>query len=390
MRRMGLLFRRSVRAQLAVAAALLAVLVASVPVHVVRAQAAPVAQNAQSATGPARLSRPAPDDKGDTYYALESQARRWTTKYTDAIVISERSVGGAIRSRVTDLAGNEVASMDADVSDGRARAIRFRGADSRRTDAIVSGSGRATLDWGNQQAYGLWKDLRADQPATLDWKDGVGRPRGAALRNFEREMIQMHTEWPGNFAATVSRRDGLRHNQLTKQEFRGHALAGQLQKDDVEIGVSAWFEEEKVFSWSLRGVTDGYVDAKRLEPVGGWPFTPDAAWVNVQNFAFYQFHTAVKTNGSVAQLRGWLPKFASALVPSLQANEPGCDYLHWLDNTVFRPCCDLHDRCYSKYGCDQSSWWQVWSGWTCSGCNAVVIFCFATNPTTGFYPFGIW
>ena len=39
------------------------------------------------------------------------------------------------------------------------------------------------------------------------------------------------------------------------------------------------------------------------------------------------------------------------VAPTLSANEPGCDGLHWLDGTVFRYCCDVHDLCYAKVGC---------------------------------------
>ena len=53
------------------------------------------------------------------------------------------------------------------------------------------------------------------------------------------------------------------------------------------------------------------------------------------------------------------------------------DDLHWLDGTVLRFCCDVHDLCYEKYGCTSSSWWRVWSSWTCNSCNAGAIWCFA-------------
>jgi len=77
------------------------------------------------------------------------------------------------------------------------------------------------------------------------------------------------------------------------------------------------------------------------------------------------------------------------LVAPVQANEPGCDGLHWLDGTVLRFCCDVHDRCYEKYGCSSRSWWQFWSSWTCDLCNAGAVFCFAGggNGKGPFHPF---
>ena len=59
------------------------------------------------------------------------------------------------------------------------------------------------------------------------------------------------------------------------------------------------------------------------------------------------------------------------------------------DGTVLRFCCDVHDRCYEKYGCSSRSWWQFWSSWTCDLCNAGAVFCFAGggNGRGPFHPF---
>ena len=64
-------------------------------------------------------------------------------------------------------------------------------------------------------------------------------------------------------------------------------------------------------------------------------------------------------------------------------NEPGCDNLHWLDGSIFRACCDQHDRCYETNGCSASSWWWPFAGsWSCERCNVQVAYCFCTlsNP----------
>lgn len=58
-------------------------------------------------------------------------------------------------------------------------------------------------------------------------------------------------------------------------------------------------------------------------------------------------------------------------------DEPGCDNLHWLDDTVYRPCCDDHDRCYRYYGCAQWSWWYWETLWGCTQCNLEVVQCFS-------------
>src|SRR5262249_731516 len=77
-------------------------------------------------------------------------------------------------------------------------------------------------------------------------------------------------------------------------------------------------------------------------------------------------------------------RLANVVSPAVEANEPGCDGLHWLDNTGFRPCCDQHDRCYQKVvgGCSASSWyWGPWWGntWQCSAWNTGVTCWFVTG-----------
>ena len=36
-----------------------------------------------------------------------------------------------------------------------------------------------------------------------------------------------------------------------------------------------------------------------MKDVGGWTFTPDLAWANVQTYAFHYFHTLMSTQGFV-------------------------------------------------------------------------------------------
>jgi hypothetical protein len=209
------------------------------------------------------------------------------------------------------------------------------------------------------------------------------RPAGAVKRNTKRNMVEIRTEWPEGFAAVAVLHRGPRRNIVTGKPTTGEVLVSQFTRDGVRIGTSQWFAEEAIFQWSFRGLTEGQADAANLQQVGGWSFAPDAAWANVQGFAFYHFHSRMNDPAKVAKVAradaGWTGKIASWLMPVLSANEPGCDGLHWLDRTIFRPCCDTHDRCYSKYGCTSRSWWQWWSGWQCTGCNLVVVGCFSSG-----------
>jgi hypothetical protein len=159
-------------------------------------------------------------------------------------------------------------------------------------------------------------------------------------------------------------------------------LISTFRKDGVEVGSSQWWPQEQAFAWAFPGLTEGYVDTSRLGQNGGWPMTPDMGWMNTQNLAFYQFHTLVKERGAVsAQNAGWLEKIGAAIVPILHAGETGCDYLHWLDQSIFRPCCDSHDICYAKQepACGWISWWVWWSSWQCTQCNIYAVACFMTG-----------
>src|SRR5262249_45898187 len=122
---------------------------------------------------------------------------------------------------------------------------------------------------------------------------------------------------------------------------------------------------------------------------GGWPFAPDMAWLNLQVTAFHHYKTLMDKNGFVGERKpGWPERVFQFIAPTMHANEEGCDGLHWLDGTVLRYCCDMHDFCYEKSGCSVSSWWRWWKSWSCDYCNIGVVSCFFTGgtsyPTEGF------
>ena len=151
----------------------------------------------------------------------------------------------------------------------------------------------------------------------------------------------------------------------------------RLYESGVDVGRLGYYPQSKRLVWRFPGLTQGMVDEKRLERNGGWTFAPDMAWNNVQAVAFLRMHRQAKQQAALAR-HGVMARVAGFFAPALHANEPGCDGLHWLDNTVFRPCCDIHDRCYAKNGCTSSSWWEMWSSWRCDTCNMQVIWCFET------------
>lgn len=318
----------------------------------------------------------APGDRGATYRWLEGQAVRVTTRFADAVASAERTADGDLKTRLTDLAGNEVAALVVDRvgAVGAIVDIRVSGRDSLKAD--VAPGLTPTLAWVNRQAYSAWKDpLEKAQP--LEWNDTLIRPRGAKRRNLDDSTIELRTEWPDNFAASAA--PGRRRSLTAGDTPERQVLATRVQHHGVDVGRSTWYVKEQVFEWHLPGLTEGWLDAERLAPVGGWSFAPDLAWLNVQSYAFHRFHKQIQTDGFVAERpNGIFDAIAEIVSPTVFANEVGCDGLHWLDGSVFRPCCDTHDACYAKYGCSWHSWWQVWNSWSCEYCNGEVVFCFAS------------
>ena len=132
----------------------------------------------------------------------------------------------------------------------------------------------------------------------------------------------------------------------------GVVFISSFKKDGLEVGFSQWWPEEQAFAWSFPGLTEGYIDAARLQPSGGWSFTPDMAWLNTQNLALHEFHTAVRTRGTGVAEAGRLVAQDRRLRRADVARERSRDATISIGSirSIFRPCCDGHDRCYEKAG----------------------------------------
>ena len=336
----------------------------------------------QALAGPIQPAPVTAGDRGATYHALEGQATRVTTRFADAIATADRAPDGHMSTRLTDLAGNEVATFRVHHVDAGSDSLEFALPDRTPMHAARRPGVRPTLDWSNQQAYSLWKDRGAIGRAALEWQDTLMRPVGAEKRDVNADALQTDTAWLGGFSASVIRKIGTHISYLNGRQSTGIVYISSLKKDGVEVGYSQWWPQEQAFAWSFPGLTQGYVDSTRLQRIGGWSFAPDMAWMNTQNLALHQFHTLVNTRGSVSERRGgWIERVGAFIVPKLLANEAGCDDLHWLDQSIFRPCCDTHDLCYAKQSpaCTSSSWWMWWTSWQCDVCNITAVVCFMTG-----------
>jgi hypothetical protein len=332
-------------------------------------------------------------DMGPTYHFLEGRARRVTTRYEDGMAVAERGGDGSFRTQLRDAGGNELSQLAVDHDTTGAARLELSAAGERVVTQPRSEL-RPTLDWANLQAYTLWKD-RPGAPDEVEWKGGFVRGHGAKASPPEDQPLETETEFDNGLKVVTAKNS--RDIQLSPRVRRRPTLVSHVLSNGVDVGTIRWYANEKVLAWDYPGLSKGFVNEERLKSNGGWTFTPTMAWANVQGLAFYDFHSRLKAQGSVSQAKASLPqRLLNAVAPTVAANEPGCDGLHWLDNTVFRPCCDAHDKCYQKSGgCSASSWyWVPWWGnsWSCSVCNSAVTFCFMTggNAVLDFQDLWFW
>lgn len=314
-----------------------------------------------------------PGKKGDTYYWLESQTSRLTARFPDGTIVGERGAGGELRVKVQDRHGNETANFTA-----RSNVVQYVPTVGEPVQAANDSGERPTLDWATRQAYTLSKDGTAN----LEWKSGLMRSKGAGA---SPEPLQLDTEWADGLSARVVRKSIARHEIAKGRFVQGDVLLSRLMQGDVEVGTAWLFVQDGVFAWDLPGLTKGWFGPEHLKALyGGWAFTPDMHWLNLQLMASHHFQTLIKARGFVAQSdvnhqRGWSDRVANFFIPTVLADEAGCDGLHWLDGTIYRACCDMHDYCYEKNGCSSKTWWMVWTSWRCDVCNLAVVSCFTNG-----------
>ena len=326
-----------------------------------------------------------PGEKGATYYAFESQTTRLTTRFRDGhTAVAERALIGDVRATVHDQGGNERARLRLNRIDGKHDTLYYEPVGGTPFQALSDPAVvKPTLDWATRQAYGFEKD----GTSSLVWDSGTMRSRGVARRDVESDVNELETVWANGLVARMTRQNYSRREIAPGRFVQGPVLVSDLTLQGVRAGSAVWFERDRVFAYALPGLLPGLVvigpdDLKAN--YGGWPFTPDSTWLNLQLIAAHHFRTLAAKQGSVA--RTCEPPQPNRLVqffmPTVHANEAGCDDFHWLDGSVVRECCDDHDRCYAKSGCSSSSWWQWWKSWSCDFCNMAVVGCFFARGST--------
>lgn len=299
-------------------------------------------------------------DMGTTYEILDAQALRVTTEFNDAYAVTVRLDNGNLETQLftdsptlptvelTYLFGEKILMLDG------AQTLKI--ANSREL--------YLTADWANAQAYNLWRDqyslgntpLKSEN---LQWKGDFVRPEGIresgnrALGNIQTVV----TEFENSIAISqnVEKGNYLWEPQSNKKNPATPTFQTLIQDatSGQTLGRIQWDRKSQTLLWDFPEGTTAGINEKVLPD--GWTFEPNPAWANIQAKGFVDFFARNK-----AALR----------------NDPGCDGLHWLDGTIFRLCCDLHDLCYEYFGCTAKSWFFQ-GKWQCILCNGGVVVCFA-------------
>jgi len=252
--------------------------------------------------------------------------------------------------------------------------------------AVPDAGVHITFDWSNRQSHRLHED-RVTSGAGLEWREGFMRQASArASEDEERWVVRdVETQWANGLSARTVRVRAKPGETFGDQSVRGDILVTKLMRDGVEVGLANYLTAERIFAWTIPGMTEGLVDNDHLETrYAGWPFTPDMVWMNLQTIALYHWKTAINQKGFVARCEPSKPNpLVQFFMPTVSANQPGCDGLHWLDGTILRFCCDNHDYCYERSGCNWKSWWMVWTSWRCDYCNMSAVRCFTSGGIPG-------
>jgi hypothetical protein len=378
---------------------------------------------------------------GSTFHGLEARARRVTTTFPDVVIDVRRGEDQAMEAILRNrTSGEEEGRLHVHATSRRVQWRRGTGGD-RVSEFALPDQATVGLDWAAFELYALHVDDRAAAGGGLEvtgdegaWDGHLRRSRralgrGSSAGQLAARVEQVETEFDGLIVRAALDRHARPKSPGKRIDYSRFTATIVDRQTGARRGFVRWFDTAQVLTWKIEGGSQGVILPERLP--GGWTFTPTMAWANVQA---YQFATqaasslepeepfaglagavlarpgapapflqiaravaplpsaALAVSGAVARsvvadtpaLDGrWLRRWSFGGRGGAVVNEPGCDNLHWLDGSVFRACCDQHDRCYETNGCSASSWWWPFSGnWSCERCNFQVVYCFCTlsNP----------
>jgi hypothetical protein len=318
---------------------------------------------------------------GHTYEETEARALSVTTTFIDgSIARTERSADGELRTVLRDAAGAVQARLESNRAKSELR-LRVLSEDGRRGERVFVAQFGSNLsgDWANVQLHRTWSEasgsVAAGAAATprLVWRgdflalDKLRISTEALTRDTAADSIASVTTDFGEVEVR-SRRNSPHENEPTFTT--GLFLPG----GNRSLVALVWFEETQTLVWRQPDGTYGEVGPQTMP--GGWTFRPNQAWANVQAFSFYRFaFEHGKMTPAAPRERS-----ADGLSVGVNADYDGCTGLSWLDGTIYRACCDEHDRCYNKQEPNCTAWSWIWPGsWHCFMCNVRIVSCFITT-----------
>lgn len=240
-----------------------------------------------------------------------------------------------------------------------------------------------TVDWLNAQACSLTRDVAHGLPVdakALSWRDGLLRHSSAinarrTLSQVSQETVEIVAGFPDATVTTVRR--------PTPPESGGYSWDATVTPRGglgPRLGRVRWFPSDGVLAFHYPGLTgQETISASNIgRPMN---FEPNAAWGTTQAFAFlYYLRQRERLHKSLSNSGPRLVKaWAQPMTRLVQDEGDGCTFLWWLNDTLFRPCCDAHDWCYVTGPCSMGSWlsWtMLWPVWQCTMCNLAVAGCF--------------
>jgi len=298
---------------------------------------------------------------GARYQIIESEVESVVTRFKTAEVTSLRVTDGTVVTTLRNRSGQVI-------SEATSQPVRFRLTPTAAGSGEPVLIGDRALDFINADAYLAWRNRE---------------PRRGAYKPLSKEAAALLT---GDGPAELSdAEDDVRSVTMLTKDYEAlarrtppNALIAQpdlpaftaaLRKRDTGelVAVLGWHEEAQMLVFSVKGEKPKGI-SKAVLP-SGWSFQPNEAWADVQLLSLMKSEKAHQQHLGV---------IATALRP-IVTNDPGCDMLHWLDGSMFRPCCDIHDACYETEWppCEAGKSWFFMGSWHCTTCNIQAIVCFA-------------
>jgi hypothetical protein len=304
-------------------------------------------------------------EKGAYYYELDAQVLSTITETDVGTITTVRSVDGSVTATLVS-ADKTTSQLSVD-SRG---ALRVTIRDAGRKEKVFRGQALdGSLDWAANQLRVLYSDAQRSTRGVMTQDGGFHRLIVPGRRGIASQAVavdddavrRVTTRFTEVVAMSVRHPEGLYDPKVP-------AFTAVIRDAGTgeEMARMAWFEIDQVLKWATPDEKNYAVTA---EAIGGWKFHPTLSWANLQLFVFKKAPPA--------------PPSKDGEGPDVVALDTiGCDGLHWLDDTIFRECCDRHDACYEKNGCTWKSWWFQGS-WRCIKCNIEALICFLTLSGAG-------